>query len=160
MTRRRLAGDAARDHEQQVEAADDHAVIGIAHRDLEPGRDVAARDERDAIAVIGGGDCKAGPQELDHQVENLVHPQRVLAPDRLHGEVHAAPVGDRDRQEHEPDMAEDLDLLAPARRGVEHETAEHLEEADHHHAGEDRRYQDLDGAVDRREDRFHHLGLM
>ena len=141
--------------EQQIHASDDHPVIGIAHRDLEPGRYVASGDERDAVAVVGGRDREAGPQELDHQIEDLVHPERVLAPDRLDGEMRAAPVGDRDCQEDEPDMPEDLDLLAPARRRVQHEAAEDLEEADQHHAGEDRRHQDLDGPVNRRKDCFH-----
>ena len=52
-------------------------------------------------------------------------------------------------------MPEDLDLLAPARRRIQHEAAEDLEEAYHHHPGEDRCHQDFDGPVNRRQDDFH-----
>jgi len=62
--------------------------------------------------------------------------------------VRAAPVGDRDGEEHDPDMGEDLELLAPAERAVEHEAVEDLQQAHRAHRREDRRDADFDAAVD------------
>ena len=57
-------------------------------------------------------------------------------------------------QENQPDMPENLDLLAPAWRHVQHEPAEDLQKSDKNHGDEDCRDQIFNGPVDGRKDCF------
>src|SRR5258708_1689129 len=141
-------------------AARNHRVVRIAHRDLEARRSLQLRHFRDAPGEPGQSDREPYPENFYEKIEEHSGSRRQHRLDRIHRQVRAAPVSDRDGEEHDPDVTEDLELLAPRQRLVEDEGVEDLQQAHHAHRCEDRRDAILDAAVDPREQLFHQPGVL
>src|SRR5207302_6832340 len=107
-----------------------------------------------AVAQPDERNGEPDPENLYEEIKNPPGALRQPGAQRIHRKVRAAPVGDRDGEEDDPDMGEDLELLAPAERAVEDEAVEDLQQPDHAHCREDRRDAVFDAAVDPGKDFF------
>src|SRR2546426_338218 len=66
------------------------------------------------------------PHQVDREADRGLRAQRQPLEDDAHQDVGTAMIRDRDGEKDHPDVAEDLQLLAPVERQIEREAAEDL----------------------------------
>src|SRR5262249_55211863 len=112
-------------------------------------------DPRNPVGEKNQRKGKARPQRLDHEVERGPDPGRKSAAEFVDVEVGGGSIGDREREEDDPDVAEDLGFLAPAGGGMEDAAVKELQQPEEADALKEERHQPPHDAVDQNEAAFH-----